>query len=69
MCKRRFAFVLLFIDGTLINCTISNVQLEGSDTIRVGGWLVLFGFILLNKIPCSTYILRGNKHYSRIIYS
>ena len=25
------------LDGTLINCTISGVLLEGSDTIRVGG--------------------------------
>ena len=26
------------LDGTMISCTISNVQLEGSDTIKVGGW-------------------------------
>ena len=25
------------LDGTMINCTIGNVVLEGSDTIRVGG--------------------------------
>ena len=25
------------LDGTMIDCTISNVVLEGSDTIRVGG--------------------------------
>ena len=25
------------LNGTMINCTISNVVLEGSDTIRVGG--------------------------------
>ena len=25
------------LDGTIINCTISGVVLEGSDTIRVGG--------------------------------
>ena len=25
------------LDGTMINCTISGVVLEGSDTIRVGG--------------------------------
>ena len=27
------------LNGTMINCTISNVLLEGSDTIRIGGEL------------------------------
>ena len=43
------------LDGTMINCTISGVVLEGSDTIRVGGKLILFGLILLNRtyiVPC-----------------
>ena len=26
------------LDGTMINCTVSGMVLEGSDTIRVGGW-------------------------------
>ena len=27
------------LDGTMIDCTISGAVSEGSDTIRVGGWL------------------------------
>ena len=38
------------LDGTLINCTRSTVLLVGYDAIRVGGWVILFGFILLDRI-------------------
>ena len=47
------------LDGTLINCTRSTVLLEGYDAIRVGGWLIIFGFMLLNRtciVPGSTHI-------------
>ena len=38
------------LNGTLINCTLSTVLLEGYDAVRVGGWLIIFDLILLNRI-------------------